>query len=108
MDILCEGAWSQNMIRVIAQPEPQVFDEEVRRPGRRFLRKNPNPTSKEFASHSYWRSILSLLHEAYDGICAYSCHWIPYDTGADTVEHFQSKSNYPRRAYEWVNYRLVC
>jgi hypothetical protein len=48
------------------------------------------------------------LHEAYGGICAYSCHWIPYDTGADTVEHFLPKDTYPLEAYEWANYRLVC
>ena len=48
------------------------------------------------------------MHNSYKGICAYSCHWIPYDTGADTVEHFFPKDTYPQRAYEWSNYRLVC
>lgn len=51
--------------------------------------------------------MLAELHTAYRGICAYSCHWIPYDTGADTVEHFKPKSRYPARAYDWSNYRLV-
>jgi hypothetical protein len=96
------------MIHVVPQPEPHVFDAKVRRPGRRFLRKTPNPSSKEFAAHSYWRKVLDLLHESYKGICAYSCHWIPYDTGSDTVEHFLCKKNHPPRAYEWSNYRLVC
>ena len=96
------------MIRVVPQPEPPVFSARVRRPGRRFLRRTPNPTSKQFATHAYWREVLVLLHEAYRGICAYSCHWIPYDTGSDTVEHFLCKKNHPDRAYEWTNYRLVC
>jgi hypothetical protein len=52
--------------------------------------------------------VLAELHDAYGGICAYSCHWIPYDTGADTVEHFRPKDTYPGDAYEWSNYRLVC
>jgi hypothetical protein len=96
------------MIHVAPQPEPQVFDARVRRPGRDFLRRNPHPTSKQFTTHAYWRDVLDLLHDSYKGICAYSCHWIPYDTGSDTVEHFVPKKRHPSHAYEWSNYRLVC
>lgn len=96
------------MIPVDLQQEPAVFEASVRAPGRRFLSRTPNPTSKQFTNHSYWRRILKELHDAYGGICAYSCHWIPYDTGADTVEHFRAKTLFPRQAYEWDNYRLVC
>jgi hypothetical protein len=96
------------MIRVVLQPEPAIFEEHVRRPGQAFLGRNPNPTLKQFNTHSYWRRILKPLHTAYNGICAYSCHWIPYDTGCDTVEHFLSKKARPNQAYEWSNYRLVC
>jgi hypothetical protein len=96
------------MIRMSPRPEPAVFNARVRQPGRRFLQNTPNPTSKQFAAHSYWRGILDLLHQAYNGVCAYSCHWIPYDTGSDTVEHFLPKKKHPDRAYEWSNYRLVC
>ena len=63
---------------------------------------------KQWSTHSYWREVGPELHDAYAGICAYSCHWIPYDTGADTVEHFLPKDTYPTEAYEWNNYRLVC
>jgi hypothetical protein len=52
--------------------------------------------------------VLEKLHTEYNGICGYSCHWIPFDTGADTVEHFKPKSKHPADAYEWANYRLVC
>ncbi len=96
------------MIHIDRQVEPLDFDNRVRRPGRRFLQSNPRPTSKQWRNHSYWREIGSELHDVYGGICAYSCHWIPYDTGADTVEHFQPKDTYPDHAYEWDNYRLVC
>lgn len=96
------------MIHVEPQPEPEDFDQLVRRPGTAFLLKNPKPTSKKWRSNSYWRKMLGQLHDGYDGICAYSCHWIPYDTGADTVEHFLPKARFPEQAYEWTNYRLVC
>lgn len=96
------------MIRVLLAPKPDFFDTKVKNPGRAFLRKHPKPTQKQWNSHSYWRRALFALHKAYKGICAYSSHWIPYDTGADTVEHFKPKSKYPNYAYEWTNYRLVC
>ena len=48
------------------------------------------------------------MHGAYMGICAYTCHWIAYDTGFATVDHFVAKSVEPGLAYEWSNYRLAC
>jgi hypothetical protein len=90
------------------QPELPDFDEVVRQPGLTFLARNPHPNEREFRSHAYWRKILREFRDAYGGICAYSCHWVPYDTGADTVEHFLPKRNYPGEAYEWANYRFVC
>lgn len=94
------------MIAVTPQPEPKDFNRLVRKPGLKFLKRKPAPKSKEFPPH--WRKILPELHYAYHGICAYACHWIPYDTGSDTVEHFRSKVKTPELAYEWSNYRLVC
>ena len=96
------------MIRVQLQPKPNTFDAKVRRPGRQFLKTHPRPTAKEWKARAYWTRILGELHSAYRGICAYSCHWIPFDTGHDTVEHFRPKNRYPKEAYEWSNYRLVC
>ncbi len=96
------------MIRVDRKAAPRNFNAQVRLKGQRFLQENPRPTSKQWQSHRYWREVMGELHEAYGGICAYSCHWIPYDTGADTVEHFLPKDLYPTKAYEWNNYRLVC
>ena len=37
-----------------------------------------------------------------------TCHYIPKDTGSDTVEHFTPKRVNPALAYEWSNFRLVC
>ena len=88
------------MIHVEPQPEPKKFDVLVRRPGHKYLTSKPTLNSKEWERHSYWRKILPELHSSYRGICAYSCHWIPYDTGADTVEHFLPKDRHPQQAYE--------
>jgi hypothetical protein len=96
------------MIHVDQREEPENFNDRVRVRGRGFLQRTPNPTSMQWRSHQYWREVGSELHDAYGGICAYSCHWIPYDTGADTVEHFRPKAIYRNEAYEWSNYRLVC
>ena len=96
------------MIFVQRRPEPRDFDQRVRQPGRRFLRRFPRPTSGEFSRHDYWRSVVEDLHDAYGEICAYTCHWIARDTGWRTVEHFVPKSVDPTLAYEWRNFRLVC
>jgi hypothetical protein len=97
-----------DLLPVARQPEPSVFDSQVRTPGSAFLANCPRPQAREWRAHSYWRRVLPILHDAYKGICAYSCHWISYDTGADTVEHFRPKDQFPDEAYEWDNYRLVC
>jgi hypothetical protein len=94
------------VIPVQLQPEPPHFFKKVQEPGQRFLKRTPNP--KKWKNHDYWREILDDLDIAYKSICAYSCHWIPKDTGFKTVEHFKDKNTYPQEAYKWNNYRLVC
>jgi len=96
------------MIRVARKPEPPEFHSQVRVPGRQFLAATARPTAREWHSHSYWRRVARKLYDEFEGICAYSCHWIPFDTGGDTVEHFKPKDKYQNLAYEWRNYRLVC
>ena len=68
----------------------------------------PNPSSRQFDTHPYWRRSGKDLYDAYKGICAYSCHRIARDTGARSVEHFVPKQAVPVLAYEWSNFRLVC
>lgn len=96
------------MIRVQRQRQPKEFKRLVATPGRRFLATTRNPSSKDYRGHEYWRRISRQLHDAYGGICAFSCHYIALDTGFQTVEHFKSKVAYPKKAYSWSNYRLVC
>jgi hypothetical protein len=80
----------------------------VRTPGQAFLATTPNPTSADFEKHPYWRKILRELRSAYRNVCAYSCHFVPYDVGTDTVEHYLPKVPHPQEAYEWSNFRFVC
>lgn len=96
------------MIHVEPQPKPKDFEQKVGRPGRRFLRTPMVANRRDFSKHRYWRRALGQLHSSYGGICAYTCHWIPRDTGFETVEHFKSKEDFPNLAYTWSNYRLVC
>jgi hypothetical protein len=48
------------------------------------------------------------MRTAYKGICAYTCHWIPPDTGFSSVDHFEARDANPSRAYDWTNLHLVC
>ncbi|HEV7509363.1 MAG TPA: hypothetical protein VGS07_31090 [Thermoanaerobaculia bacterium] len=90
------------MIRIVPQLEPPDFDKRVRQPGLRALAKNPVDFSP------FWRHCVVQLWDAYQGICAYLCIYIPRGTGARSVDHLAPKSGHPSSAYEWSNYRLVC
>jgi hypothetical protein len=96
------------MIRVQPRPEPSHFNGRVRLRGRRFLARTPHPTGAQWKTHDYWTEAKFDLHDAYNGICNFVCHWIPRCTGSITVEHFRPKARYPRLAYEWDNLRLMC
>jgi hypothetical protein len=105
--LFCQDQGGNAVIPVSLKPEPADFNSLVREPGERFLRRIPAPKGKQWKPHAYWTKVLHELHDAYGGICAYSCHWIPSDTGFSSVEHFQPKDIHPQLAYEWSNYRLV-
>jgi 5-methylcytosine-specific restriction endonuclease McrA len=96
------------VIPVKPQPEPDDFDEKVRKPGLDFFKKVPNPKTNDWEKAAYWRESLSNLYDAYNHICAYSAQWIPIDTGSPTVDHFIPKSKKSEWAYEWHNFRLAC
>jgi len=96
------------MIPVAPADEPDDFETEVRQPGVKFLGTVEVGKKPKFKGKEFWRRSLLDLHKAYGGICSYTCHFIPFDTGADTVEHFRPKDLYPAQAYEWSNFRLVC
>ncbi|MCY1033924.1 hypothetical protein OV207_20895 [Corallococcus sp. BB11-1] len=121
------------MIPVVERPEPRPpdfdFDQRVRQPGLSALaeltgnpatltrsgrRIQPRATRIEdltpavLRDYDYWTRALDALHEAYDGICAYSCFYIEPICGP-TVDHFVALAA-PGfdKAYDWNNYRLAC
>jgi uncharacterized protein (TIGR02646 family) len=100
------------MIPVVPQPEPADFEQLVRKPGLKWLKKSgldpslPAPTKTKIPPH--WRKCLPHLHKAYGGICTYVCVYVPKMVGASSVEHFVPKSRNLNQAYEWSNYRFVC
>ena len=87
------------MIPVAQQPEPHEFDKRVRQPGKAFLAANPSKKPRNF-----WNRAIDHLHKAYEGICAYTCVYIPHQ---GSVDHFLPQSRYRDLAYEWSNYRLA-
>ena len=89
------------MIFVQPQPEPADFDCKVRQPGLKYLQKNPGGKLPRL-----WGKVISDLWTAYDGICAYSCHWFPL-LGGESVDHFVPQTINSQLAYEWSNYRLT-
>ncbi|MCI0692539.1 hypothetical protein L0337_11120 [candidate division KSB1 bacterium] len=93
------------MILINERPEPADFDHKVRKLGREFLAKVPNPTEQEFKNKAYWRKAFIDLYNAYHGICVYSSSWVP-GSGA-TVDHFLPKARVCSLAYEWSNFRLA-
>ena len=97
------------MIPVTPRPEPEDFDELVRKRGKKFLSKltPSNPTSKQWSRHDYWNAVRPRFYAAYKGICAYSAHWIPL-TANPNIDHYIPKSFNKNLAYEWSNYRLAC
>jgi hypothetical protein len=96
------------VIPIKPQPEPDDFDEKVRKPGLAFLSKVPNPKTKDWKNRDYWRRSLRDLYDACNHICAYSAQWISRPEGSPTVDHFLPKSAKPELAYEWHNFRLAC
>ena len=111
------------MIRVEPRPEPEDFDANVRLPGHDALRElrgeprlrtrpGPRRTQRDVIRAgdlpAYWTECLEDLHEAYGGICAYSCFHIESATRDWTVDHYLPKGSEPlENAYEWSNYRLA-
>ncbi len=100
------------MIPVVPQPEPADFEQLVRKPGLKWLKKSgldptlPVPAKTIIPPH--WRKCLPHLHKAYDGICAYMCVDVPWFEGSPSVEHFVPKSKRLEMAFEWDNFRFVC
>lgn len=100
------------MIHVVAQPEPESFDINVRRKGLAWLLKKnialDQPLPPQTVIEPYWRHCLDEMHSSYDGCCAYLAVFFERVTGSGSVDHFIAKSQRADLAYEWSNYRLAC
>lgn len=122
------------MIRVLLQPEPVSFDDDVRQPGLSAIEEligneplitRTGPKRKQLVDETgdpimdpdlipghkfpdYWTRALTDLWEAYDKVCAFSCFHIPRVTGSRSVDHMIPKSMDWEQVYEWSNYRLAC
>ena len=89
---------------VVAKPEYERFDLDVRQPGLVFLGDCPQPTSAQFGRHRYWSKALPHLRAAYDSQCAYTSRRL---MEGGSVDHFWPKACFPSLAYEWDNYRFA-
>ena len=99
------------MIPVQPQPEPEGFEDAVRKPGQRTIaevvglpgltprrgrpRKHRAVSLKTLRSQMFtehWTACLEDLRQAYGSICAYLAVFIPPDSSTPTVDHFHSRS----------------
>ena len=96
---------------VVPQAAPTNFDALVAVPGAAHLADNPPQVplpSRYWRNRSYWTQIREALWRAYRGFCCYTCVRIePSNAYWGSVEHFEPKSLYPARAYDWDNFRLA-
>jgi hypothetical protein len=86
------------VIPVKRAPEPEDFDERVRKPGQEWLASG---SVGEMPSH--WTHCKPALSEAFSHRCGYLAM---FDSIGGTVDHYLPKSTHPQLAYEWTNYRL--
>lgn len=93
------------MIKVDLQPKPTDFDSKVKKPGQDFLKTIPRPRGKQWNNKEYWRKAISDMTTAYNSICAYSSFWIK--SQQQTIDHYISRDENPKLAYEWGNFRLA-
>jgi len=99
------------MIKAEMSPPPLNYESEVNRPGKAFLRNNPNPTKRDWKSHRYWSKIHDYLYSEHNGICLYCASWTPRKKQPNTldntsIDHFIPKTSDAQLAYEWSNFRL--
>ena len=97
------------MIRVERTPEPEGFEENVRRPGRAWLEVETHrgwPRARPYWNE--WGPCRTALADAFQRRCGYLAMAIP----SGHVDHFESwaacrESGRHHLAYEWTNYRWL-
>jgi len=87
------------MIHFKRVEEPASFDQEIRIPGRNWLREHPNTKRPR----DLWPPFRSSLASGFRDLCGYSAMWIP----EGTVDHYISCAEDRNKAYEWDNYRYA-
>lgn len=98
------------MIRVFRKPEPEGFDENVRKPGARWLAASPVNLTKD-RPNPFWRTwepCASAVSRMFEERCGYLATVLT----SGHVDHFISWSRSKRDgrhhlAYEWDNYRWL-
>ncbi len=87
--------------------EPNDFDAQVRKPGRKWLAAHPKPAQKlpgrRWRPLDYWSPFRPRLGAAFGNLCAYGAMYEP----GGTVDHFTSCDADATQAYEWTNYRFA-
>ena len=100
------------VIPVELQPEPEDFDDKVRKHGLDWLAAKGIPVSGPLPAGetlpSFWTRALQQLGTAYSQVCSYFAVRIDTVTGDLTTDHFVPKSKAPGRANDWANLRLAC
>lgn len=94
------------MLKIPLHPEPDYFDSEIRSAGEKWRKKHPKAPIKNYPA--YWTEALPDLADLYQNICCYYCLYIEPESGAGTIDHFEPKSLYPEKIYEWNNFRFCC
>lgn len=97
------------MIRVERAPEPEGFEENVRRPGRAWLEVEAHRGWRRARPYwNDWGPCRNALVDAFQRRCGYLAMAIP----SGHVDHFESwaacrESGRHHLAYEWSNYRWL-
>lgn len=87
------------MIPVELQPEPEDFNDKVRKHGLDWLAAKGIPVSGPLPAGetlpSFWTRALQQLGTAYSQVCSYFAVRIDTVTGDLTTDHFVPKSKHP-------------
>lgn len=87
------------MIPIAKVKKPKDFDVKVKVPGDQWLKDNP----KAKRPKALWVSYTKDLAEGFSNLCGYAAM---FDATGGTVDHYLSFKKYPKKAYDWDNYRF--
>ncbi len=88
------------MIPVAKVKKPKDFDAKVRAPGDQWLKDNPQAKRPK----PLWTPYTNTLAAGFSDLCGYAAM---HDPTGGTVDHYLSFKNYPKKAYDWTNYRFA-